>query len=53
MYVALGQRKFPSPWAAVATQALGNSIVGMIAFAAVESMPGAIERRRLSRRPKV
>jgi rod shape-determining protein MreD len=53
MYVALGQRTFPSPWAAVATQALGNSIVGMIAFAAVESMPGAIERRRLSRRPKV
>ena len=53
LYVALGLRTFTSPWAAVATQALGNTVVGMVAFAAVESFPGVMERRRMSRRPKV
>jgi hypothetical protein len=53
LYVALGLRTFSSPWAAVATQALGNTVIGMVAFATVESFPGVVERRRLSRRPKV
>ena len=53
LYVALGLRTFSSPWAAVATQALGNTVVGMVAFATVESLPGVIERRRLSRRPRL
>ena len=53
LYAALGLRTFSSPWAAVATQALGNTVVGMVAFATVESLPGVFERRRLSRRPKV
>jgi rod shape-determining protein MreD len=53
LYVGLGLRAFASPWAAVATQALGNTVVGMVAFATVESFPGAMERRRMSRRPKV
>ena len=30
LYVLLGLRTFPSPWAAVASQALGNAVVGMI-----------------------
>jgi rod shape-determining protein MreD len=51
-YVLMGLRTFPSPWAAVLSQALGNAAVGMIAFTVVESLPGAVERRRLSRRPK-
>ena len=51
-YVLMGLRSFPSPWAAVLSQALGNAAVGMIAFTVVESLPGAVERRRLSRRPK-
>ena len=51
-YVLMGLRSFPSPWAAVVSQALGNAVVGMIAFTIVESFPGAVERRRLSRRPK-
>jgi rod shape-determining protein MreD len=51
-YVLMGLRSFPSPWAAVLSQALGNATVGMIAFTVVESLPGAVERRRLSRRPK-
>ena len=53
LYVALGLRTFSSPWAAVATQALGNTVIGMVAFAIVESFPGVMERRRMSRRPKV
>ena len=51
-YVLMGLRSFPSPWAAVLSQALGNAAVGMIAFTVIESLPGAVERRRLSRRPR-
>jgi rod shape-determining protein MreD len=50
LYVALGLRSFPSPWTAIASQALGNALVGMIAFAIIESLPGAMERRR-ARKP--
>ena len=50
LYVALGLRVFESPWTAVAYQALGNALVGLISFAVVESLPGAIERRRGGRR---
>ena len=49
MYVLLGLKQFPSPWAAVLGQALANAVVGIIAFAVVESLPGAIERRRFRR----
>jgi rod shape-determining protein MreD len=52
IYLLLQQRSFPSPWKAVASQALGNAIVGMIAFAIVESFPGVMERRRAGRRPR-
>ena len=51
-YMLIG-RSFPSPWAAVTSQALGNAAVGLIAFAIVESLPGAVERRRLGRRTKL
>ena len=50
LYVLLGLRTFSSPWTAVLSQALGNAVVGMIAFAIIESLPGAVERRRHSRR---
>ena len=50
LYVVLGLRDFPSPYAAVASQALGNAVVGMIAFTIVEALPGAMERRRVRRR---
>ena len=46
LYVGLGLRTFPSPWKAVASQALGNAVVGLIAFAIIESLPGIVERRR-------
>jgi rod shape-determining protein MreD len=52
LYVLLGLRSFPSPWQAVLGQAVGNSLVGMVAFTIIESLPGAIERRRLEKRPK-
>jgi len=52
LYVALGLRMFPSPWKAVASQALGNAIVGIVGFGIVESLPGIIERRRAGRRPR-
>jgi len=49
LYVLLDLRHFGSPAAAVAGQALGNAIVGVVAFQFVEVLPGAIERRRVSR----
>jgi rod shape-determining protein MreD len=52
MYVALGLRMFPSPWKAVASQALGNAVVGLVAFAIMEAFPGFVERRRAGRRPR-
>jgi rod shape-determining protein MreD len=50
LYVVLGLRSFPSPWKAIATQALGNAVVGMIAFTIIEALPGVMERRRIGRR---
>ena len=49
MYVVLGLKDFPSPWKAILSQALANSVVGIIGFAIVESLPGAMERRRFRR----
>ena len=49
LYVGLGLRMFPDPWLGVGSQAVGNAVVGMIAFKIVESLPGAIERRRIRR----
>jgi hypothetical protein len=49
MYVLLGLKEFPSPWAAVLSQALGNAAVGIVAFAIIESTPGAMERRKFKR----
>ena len=51
LYVLLGLRDFPSPWAAVLSQAIGNAVVGMIAFTIVEALPGLMERR-FSRRAR-
>ena len=50
LYVLLGLRSFPSPWAAIVSQALGNAAIGLIAFTLIESLPGVIERRRMRRR---
>ena len=52
LYVALNLRTFDAPWTAVMTQALGNAVVGMIAFTIVEALPGMVERRRIGRRAR-
>ena len=49
LYVLLGLKAFPSPWAAILSQALANAAVGIIAFAVIESLPGMMERRRFRR----
>lgn len=50
LYVLLGLRTFPAPWAAILSQALGNAVVGMIAFTIIEALPGIVERRRIRKR---
>jgi rod shape-determining protein MreD len=49
LYVLLDLRRFGTPYAAVVSQALGNAVVGVLAFWLVERLPGAIERRRAQR----
>lgn len=52
LYVLLGLGSFPSPWAPIFSQALGNAVVGMIACTIIEVFPVAVERRRLSKRTR-
>jgi rod shape-determining protein MreD len=49
LYTLLDLRHFDAPYAAVARQALGNAIVGIVAFQLVELLPGFMERRRAAR----
>lgn len=49
LYVVLGLRQFGTPYAAVATQAAANAVIGVVAFQIVELLPGAVERRRAQR----
>jgi len=49
LYVLLDLRHFGTPVAAVGGQALGNALVGVVAFQVAELLPGAVERRRAQR----
>jgi rod shape-determining protein MreD len=49
LYVLLGLREFGTPYTAVLGQALGNAIVGVVAFQVAELLPGAVDRRKLTR----
>ena len=49
LYALLSLRPFGTPYAAVLGQAVGNAVVGVLAFQLVELLPGAIERRRAAR----
>jgi rod shape-determining protein MreD len=49
LYELLGLRDFSRPYAAVLEQAFGNAVVGVLAFQVVELLPGAVERRRVTR----
>lgn len=53
VYVALGLRTFQSAGPAVVAQMIGNAVVGMVAFAVIESLPGVLDRRRERRRPRL
>lgn len=52
LYVLLGLREFASPWVAVFSQSVANAVVGMIAFTIIEALPGAMDRRRFSKRAR-
>jgi rod shape-determining protein MreD len=45
----LDLRHFGTPYGAVARQAAGNAVVGVVAFQLVEFLPGAVERRRATK----
>jgi rod shape-determining protein MreD len=45
LYTMLDLRHFGTPYAAVAGQAAGNAVVGVVAFQLAEMLPGAVERR--------
>jgi rod shape-determining protein MreD len=49
LYTVLDIREFQAPWKPLAAQALGNALVGIIAFGIIESLPGVVERRRSRR----
>ena len=49
LYALLDLRQFGAPVAAVSGQAVGNAIIGVIAFQLVELLPGAVEKRRAGR----
>jgi len=49
LYSLLDIRHFDAPYTAVAGQALGNAIIGVVTFKIVELLPGAVERRRAQR----
>ena len=49
LYVLLDIRQFGSPYAAVAGQAAGNAVIGVVAFQLVELVPGAMGRRRMAK----
>lgn len=52
LYVVLDLRVFPSPYAAVVGQALGNGFVGVVLAQLIELLPGVAARRRARlRRP--
>lgn len=46
LYVLLDLRQFPSPYAAVMSQAIGNGFVGVVGAQIVELLPGLRDRRR-------
>ena len=50
LYVLLGLRSFPSPYAAVLVQAAGNGLIGLVMFLIVERLPLVLERRHMRRR---
>ena len=49
LYVLLDPTHVGTRYAALARQAVGNAVVGVVAFQLVEFLPGAVERRKLQK----
>jgi rod shape-determining protein MreD len=49
LYELLGLRDFGAPYGAVASQAAGNALIGVVAFQLAEMLPGAVDRHRAGR----
>jgi rod shape-determining protein MreD len=49
LYELLSLREFGVPYGGVLSQALANALIGIVAFQAIELLPGAIERRSAQR----
>jgi rod shape-determining protein MreD len=48
-YQLLGLRDFGFPYGGVLSQAMANALIGIVAFQAIELLPGALERRSADR----
>ena len=53
LYAVLGLRTFSNPGLTVASQAVGNGLVGIVGFQLVEWVPRLVERRRITRSMRV
>ena len=49
LYELLGLRHFGKPYGGVASQAVTNAVVGLVAFQLIEFVPGALQRRAANR----
>jgi rod shape-determining protein MreD len=49
LYAVLGLRQFNRPVATATLHGVGNAVLGVLLFEAVEFLPGALERRRARR----
>ena len=49
LYELLGLRHFGKAYGGVASQAVANAIVGLVAFQLIEFVPGALQRRAANR----
>jgi rod shape-determining protein MreD len=49
LYLVLDPRRFGLPYLALTGQAVGNALVGILAFQLAEFLPGAVERRKAAR----
>jgi len=52
-YSLLGLRSFPDPYTAVAIQAAGNGLLGVVVFKVTEWLPRVVARRRATRGMRV
>jgi len=52
LYAVLQAGTLAASWTVIAKQALGNALVGAVAFAFIEAVPGVMERRRIARRSR-